>query len=939
MTVRVYSDQAGTTAAAANDNIGKVEDLSKFDSDGVSSTTGPYLSVDANGFGSADILAQGGDVVQTFTNAIADGSALVVGTSKCIFFSNVNVEAGGTLTIGPAGDMINTNGLNLIGKVVSVATTTKVLTTAEQNSIATFFAERGASSVVVNDETVYDVNSVEADVVLDFTGDSFYRNVPHYFKLGGTYSTFADAFTGNSPKLTYSTAAGSNSTMVNSAGNIVWAPHNLLDYSEDFSNAAWGKFGGGVIVADAATSPDGTSNASQFYGSDGAHVIEDINATAGTTYTYSVFVKTNGTADLTVAINYRAGGSSINYFGVDIDAATGAVSAPALGLQSTSSNVQDVGNGWFRLSISHEAPATTTLARVYMANRTGSAASSSDGYLIYGAHVYRSDLGGMAQVPGAATGFETYVPTNGSAEYLPRVGHHVYNGSAWVNEGLLIESEARSNLFNHSEAITGTDVGNGTSALDGATAQGANAYQISLSTSTIDTGATQGFYLYGSLGTGEHAFSVLLKAGQYTDIRIRRGNGSVDTTTIGTVNLSTGVATNVDGELTVEPQGNGWYRVSWTDNVNNASATGFAVKPNSTTHGTSNGTDYFLLSQPQIEAAPTPSSYMPTNGGTYTRTAQSLEVPAHWYDVDNPTYTGPELVTDFSTYASDADFFADGYVRSDAVKVTFDPVNDTLDITDATNVRIDGHVSFVEGVTYQVSFTNDGPNFVSFQDNFSDFNQSFSTGTSTFVFTKGSGANVRVVVGAGATASISNLSIRQVSAPQFGWNSEAVSIQMDGRMTYADEDVSEQLVFTRWQESGTNYIRSGLTTAGGTTGRVDFRQNSVVEDSVLSGGSYHTPGVLVPFNIASRHGSTFINGAADGVALTEDTTPTALPDLSGTNLEIAQDFMGTIGTFRQFAGDIGDAGLVTATKPSTEPTLSLTFDGTNGSFYNLNWSE
>ena len=103
MTVRVFSDQAGTTAAAANDNIGKVEDLSKFDSDGVSSTTGPYLSVDANGFGSADILGQGGDVVQTFTNAIADGSALVVGTSKCIFFSNVNVEAGGTLTIGRQG--------------------------------------------------------------------------------------------------------------------------------------------------------------------------------------------------------------------------------------------------------------------------------------------------------------------------------------------------------------------------------------------------------------------------------------------------------------------------------------------------------------------------------------------------------------------------------------------------------------------------------------------------------------------------------------------------------------------------------------------------------------------------------------------------------------------------------------------------------------------
>ena len=45
-----------------------------------------------------------------------------------------------------------------------------------------------------------------------------------------------------------------------------------------------------------------------------------------------------------------------------------------------------------------------------------------------------------------STGFETYVPTTSSAVYAPRVGHHVYNGSAWVNEGILHESEARTNL-------------------------------------------------------------------------------------------------------------------------------------------------------------------------------------------------------------------------------------------------------------------------------------------------------------------------------------------------------------------------------------------------------------------------------------------------------------------------------------------------------------
>jgi hypothetical protein len=125
------------------------------------------------------------------------------------------------------------------------------------------------------------------------------------------------------------------------------------------------------------------------------------------------------------------------------------------------------------------------------------------------------------------------------------------------------------------------------------------------------------------------------------------------------------------------------------------------------------------------------------------------------------------------------------------------------------------------------------------------------------------------------------------------------------------------------------------TATGGFVFTTDDGNTEYVETSETA----LTPGTLVPFNISSRHGSTFVNGAVDGVALTANTTPTALPDLSNTDLAIAYDFMGTIGTFRQFAGDIGDTGLVTATNPSTEPTLSLTFDGTEGSFYNLSWSE
>jgi hypothetical protein len=45
----------------------------------------------------------------------------------------------------------------------------------------------------------------------------------------------------------------------------------------------------------------------------------------------------------------------------------------------------------------------------------------------------------------------TYVDSTGTLQTAainePRVGHHVWNGFAWVNEGLLHESEARTNLL------------------------------------------------------------------------------------------------------------------------------------------------------------------------------------------------------------------------------------------------------------------------------------------------------------------------------------------------------------------------------------------------------------------------------------------------------------------------------------------------------------
>jgi hypothetical protein len=188
--------------------------------------------------------------------------------------------------------------------------------------------------------------------------------------------------------------------------------------------------------------------------------------------------------------------------------------------------------------------------------------------------------------------------------------------------------------------------------------------------------------------------------------------------------------------------------------------------------------------------------------------------------------------------------------------------------------------------------------------------------------------------------SVDNISVREI-------NPLSVSIQMDGRMTYAGtgagpilDGVSGEVIPFTWRTDGSNYIFASLSTFGVFTGSMYFLQEANgVGDFLKTDDTTYSPDTLVPFSIASRHGSTFLNGAVDGVALTADTTPTSLPDLSSTDLQLGYDFMGTIGLFRVWANDIGDAGIVEASAPSLEPSLSLTFDGTGTSFTVDDWSE
>ena len=169
-------------------------------------------------------------------------------------------------------------------------------------------------------------------------------------------------------------------------------------------------------------------------------------------------------------------------------------------------------------------------------------------------------------------------------------------------------------------------------------------------------------------------------------------------------------------------------------------------------------------------------------------------------------------------------------------------------------------------------------------------------------------------VGSTVTRAADTMSIPAANLP---WPTEeplALSIKMSGTMTYADTENYNEVVFTRWEVDTNNSIRQILSTAGGATGAPTFRQaSSGVVDSVGS-PTYYTPDINVPFNIASRHGSTFVNGAVDGTALTANNTPTALPYLENTDLQLGYDFMGTIEMFLMWKSDLTDAGIAEASR-------------------------
>jgi len=701
---------------------------------------------------------------------------------------------------------------------------------------------------------------------------------------------------------------------------IKWRPHNLLTYSEDLTDTSWVTTGSGTVVDSFTVSLSGTDSLTSAFST----------TLAGTSYTVEVELWTETHIGEQVDFGFSTNNLS-NTFSAPIT-----LTATPTTYSFSKSNNTATQNG-FRLRNYGGTTKTVKVSKV---------------------RLYRSDLGGMVDNPDRG---DSYVPTTSSAVYLPRRGHHIYNGYEWVNEGMLHESEARTNLsfpsndFTRISAATWyqspttlTHTADATTGPDGL---------ISADSLIEFSGAYNRFGTFDTVDftTAAHTFSVYVKnAFGSRFVRLCLNTSTGGNFVYATFNPRTGEitqdaiasSTSTGLQTTSEPAGNGWYRISVSGSLDSAGkyitialvTTGTAAA--GTDFGyqayTGDGTSGIYLWGAQLEAGSTPSSYIPTSGATVTRAAESLTIPAANLPWPTPEVIGDELITngDFSNGLT-------GWTQYSGSPSDIDTSSGAAVFTHSTtNVAAYQEIATEAGKVYQLTADvtllsgNSGNVVLNVWDGAFVTQISANTPpltTASLITFVALGPVTRItpyIQTSGTSGSFDNISVKEI-------NPLAVSIQMDGRMTYADDD---QTIFAAWSATGVDLIQIALQDS---VDRLRFRQaiGGVFDDVLQSPITSYSPGVFVPFNIASRHGSTFVNGAVDGVALTADTTPTALPDLSATDLNLAYDFMGTIRNFQIWDRDIGDQGLVDETAPSLEPSLFLTFDGTTGSYTVTDWSE
>jgi hypothetical protein len=581
---------------------------------------------------------------QTNINTVAGISADVTAVAAdATDIGTVASNLSGTNTIGTvASNLIGTNTIGTVaGSIANVNEVANNIGTV--NNFGDRYRVQAGEPSVNNDEgdLVYDTTANAVKVYNGTSFDTIQQGITDTAPTRHSIRPSLNLDFANSkvldPRITFTRA--SNATYYDGYTSVK-AEENLLEYSQEFDNADWIKQRTSV-TANNTTAPDGTTTADTLVeNTDTAshNIYDSFSHISGKVYTHSIFAKANGRTKLFLA---PQASSTIASVGYDLTAVTSTLNSGTV----ISHNITDVGNGWYRCSVTFTATGNGGYFQLNILDATGTSSYTGDGSS--GLHLWGAQLEQRDSLT-------AYTPTTSSpiTKYQPALqtaGNNVarfdHNPTTGESLGLLIE-ESRINKFAKSETLntwstvnspiiranqTIAPDGNLTAdkyiVPDGTTSGNTSAYQ----SSTITANATFTVSIYAkSAGLDNFSFFIRDNAvsansfNAYFDL----SNGTTSFTG------NTGTATFISSSIV--DVGNGWYRCIATGSIGNSATT---IQSRLINRDAGNGFDGYFFWGMQVEEGSFPTSYIKTTGSQVTRSADYplMTDITDWYKISEGT--------------------------------------------------------------------------------------------------------------------------------------------------------------------------------------------------------------------------------------------------------------------------------------------------------------
>ncbi len=387
-----------------------------------------------------------------------------------------------------------------------------------------------------------------------------------------------------SGSITY-TSSSSATYIHPTTGLVTISTTNFGLQSEDLTGSAW-TTSSASVVADQATSPDGTVSADQLIvgaagdGSVSHSATMTVGSTAITavseTYTASVYVKANSNTWINLELIGKNGASHNCYF----NTSTGAIGS-CFAIEAASATAE--ANGFYRFSVSGSLGPTTGVTpklRVYLASADGTKTFTGNGtnsVYVWGAQINSGLIG-------------PYVKTTSAPVSTPRI----------ESGGILLEGLRKNQLTWSRDLATSTWIKTNMTATKTATGRDGVSNAASVITASADNATVCQAITLASASTSVSA-----------DIKRISGSGAVTLSADG----GSTYGTDVSGSLSTTD----WYRAYKENQV--LTNPSFCIKL--ATNGDSVAVDYT-----QLESAAFISSRIPTASTTISRYIDKISLPS-----------------------------------------------------------------------------------------------------------------------------------------------------------------------------------------------------------------------------------------------------------------------------------------------------------------------